>query len=520
MPKTSCDSPLTRLPAELCAYIVSYLPNRDRKSLRLTSRTLRDRTPLRIDRVFLSANARNVDVFRAIADHETLCQGVTEIIWDDACLAESIRHYDDESYSEIKGLTDYEECPAWFARACNENLEQLIHRTTDIPHYTHSIKQMEAQLPLEVSYAYYKGLLMQQQSVLETQADVAALRYGITHFPALKRVTITPVAHGFLYLPLYQTPMIRDFPYGFNYPIPRAWPTVEPGCSPYRAPLWNSNDAEKGRWRGFRIILQALAEQKHQISEFVMETKGLCTGLNCHVFDEPYEEYQQLVTLLQKPDFSRLDLALLMSAQQDDGWPSLRSGHLKRALSEARNIQHLSVCTDLGADQEFDISDDGSNEISLRTVFPIERWQKLRHFGLLGFPVRQDDLISLLAAMPISLQSIELSFLAFYGNGNYRDLLCDMRDKLNWRSRPANERPKVVIRGENMAHPTIGRAVWIENEISDFLYTDGPNPFSCQGYGNEIQMGFGVRRDEFDPAFERPYIDDGELERLGYIKFC
>jgi hypothetical protein len=67
---------------------------------------------------------------------------------------------------------------------------------------------------------------MQQESVLLTHADIDALKYGITRFPALKRITITPATHGFLYTPLYETPMIRAFPYGFNYPIPRAWPTV------------------------------------------------------------------------------------------------------------------------------------------------------------------------------------------------------------------------------------------------------------------------------------------------------
>jgi hypothetical protein len=79
---------------------------------------------------------------------------------------------------------------------------------------------MEAQLPLNVSYAYYQGLLMQQESVLSTQADIEALKYGITRFPALKRITITPAAHGTLYTPLYETPMIRAFPCGFNYLIP------------------------------------------------------------------------------------------------------------------------------------------------------------------------------------------------------------------------------------------------------------------------------------------------------------
>lgn len=104
---------LTLLPVELHARIISSLNGRDTKSLRLTSRTLCERTPLCIKRVFLSANERNVEVFRAIADQETLCKGVTEIVWDDALLAVSDErdHYD--IYMESQGLaSDNEECPA------------------------------------------------------------------------------------------------------------------------------------------------------------------------------------------------------------------------------------------------------------------------------------------------------------------------------------------------------------------------------------------------------------------------
>ncbi|KFY16968.1 hypothetical protein V492_00977 [Pseudogymnoascus sp. VKM F-4246] len=427
---------LTLLPSELQAHIVSGLNNRDKKNLRLTYRTLRDRSPLRIDRLFLSANVHNVEVFCAIADHKIFRKGVTEVIWDDALLAESNKH-----------------------RKGND--------VDDLPQHLERAKQMEAQLPLNVSYAYYQGLLMQQESVLSTQADIEALKYGITRFPALKRITITPAAHGALYTPLYETPMIRAFPYGFNYLIPRAWPTVEPGFSPCEAPPWDT-EAEKNKWRGFRIVLRTLAEQEHHISEFILDVNGLCTGLNCHVFDEPCEEYEDLVALLRKPDFNRIDLGLLVSTQQDEGWPSFRSGHLKHALGEAKDLQHVATAS------------------------------TFRDFRLR-----------------------ELSFLHFYGDGNYRNLLCDMRDKLGWRDRSASERPKVIIGvgGGGLVAVHVGRATWVGDEVSEFLYGDGLNPFGREGDSfspNQIRLGFGVERDEFEPGFERPWAQYDELQRLGY----
>lgn len=516
---------LTLLPIELHVRIASSLNGRDTKSLRLTSRTLCDRTPLRIKRVFLSANERNVEVFRAIADHETLRKGVTEVVWDDALLAVSDErdHYD--IYLEGQDLaSDDEGCPAWFARACRENLEQLENRkggdVDHLPQHVERARQIEAQLPLEVSYAYYQGLLMQQASVLSTQADIHALVYGIARFPALRRITITPVAHGFLYTPLYGTPMVRAFPYGFNYLIPQAWPTVQPGFSPYEAPPWNGDEAERIRWRGFRIIMRYLAKQMHHISEFVLDVKGFCTGLNCHVFDdEKYEEYRYFAALLRKPGFKRIDLALLVSRQQGEGWPSLRSGHLRRALGEARDLQHISMSTDLGPNQEFDVAADEDNVVPLRTIFPVDRWQRLRHFGLSGFVVRQNDLVSLLAAMPASLRSVELSFLFFHGGGTHRSLLCAMRDGLDWRERPADERPRVRMGAGSFGPFVVGHATWVEGEVADFLYGEGRNPFGAEGdhRPNHIQMGVGVEQDEFDAAYERPWVVDyAELSRLGY----
>ena len=519
---------LTLLPVELHARITSSLNGRDTKSLRLTSRTLCERTPLRIKRVFLSANERNVEVFRAIADHETLRKGVTEVVWDDALLALSDErdHYD--IYMESQGLaSDDEECPAWFARACRENLEQLENRkggdVDNLPQHAKRARQIEAQLPLEVSYAYYQGLLMQQASVLSTQADIHALVYGIARFPALRRITITPLAHGFLYMPLYETPMIRAFPYGFNYMIPHAWPTVQPGFSPYEAPAWDGDEAERSRWRGFRVVMRTLAKQEHHILEFVLDVKGFCTGLNCHVFDdEEYKEYQYFAALLRRPRFKRIDVALLVSRQQGEGWPSLRSGHLRRALGEARDLQHISLSTDLGTDQEFDVAADEYNVVPLRTIFPIDCWQQLRHFGLSGFVVRQDDLVSLLAAMPASLRSVELSFLFFHGGATHRSLLYAMRDRLDWRKRLAGERPTVRMGSGSSIGPwgrlVVGRATWVEGEVADFLYGEGRNPFGADGDDRPdgIQMGVGVERDEFDPAYERPWVDYAELSRLGY----
>lgn len=54
----------------------------------------------------------------------------------------------------------------------------------------------------------------------------------LQRFPSLKRITITPTTHRWLFCPLYETPTIRILPYSFNYPIPHSWPTILDGYPP------------------------------------------------------------------------------------------------------------------------------------------------------------------------------------------------------------------------------------------------------------------------------------------------
>ena len=73
---------LSSLPNELVSIICGLLPNRDIKNLRLVCSHLGAVARLRLDRVFLSANPRNVDVFNAIAAHDVFRNQIVEIVWD------------------------------------------------------------------------------------------------------------------------------------------------------------------------------------------------------------------------------------------------------------------------------------------------------------------------------------------------------------------------------------------------------------------------------------------------------
>ena len=520
------SSGLTQLPAELLALVISHLPNRDVKSLRLTCRLFHAVAKLRLNRVFLSANPRDVQVFRAIADHDTFRKAITEIIWDDAVVRDTrtdrdeyhpADEYDEKEEEEVPGV------PLWFSRACNDNNFELGARYHD-DHLDRPKRAIAAQLPLQDSWAHFRKWRREQQDVISSGADVAALRHGLARFPALRTITITPAVHGYnITFPLYDTPTIRFFPPGFNYPLPRGWPTTGEAESVIHMPPWANEDGgredERDKWRGFRIVLRELAQHAdaHRVSDLILDSHQLDTGLNCHIFDQPSPEYDHLVSLLRRPGFRRLDLSLSVGGQEFQGWSAFRSTFLRRALSETGpDLEHINLTTDLYADLKTwtYIQPAGgriAHHIPLqRAVFPVDRWPNLRHFGLAGFIVTQEDLISLLAALPPTLRSLQLGDIDFIDEGeNWRGFLEDMRDRLGWGDRPAQQRPRVVIHVFNVdGQRRPGRAVWLDAEMTEFLYGEGQNPFG-RGHErapNQVYIGrAGTVRDAFDPGYERPF---------------
>ena len=232
--------------------------------------------------------------------------------------------------------------------------------------------------------------------------------------------------------------MIRAFPYGFNYPLPRTWPCeMDGGCPPRLGP-WDSIQA-KTLWRGFCIVMQQLAQTQHQVSELLIDASYLPTGLSYRIFDAPCIEYNNLVTLLQSPGFRRLDLDLLVGGQRRESWPSFRTGLIHRALAQATALEHVSLRADMVphvVGVQIDPAQLDEHHIPLKSILPTDKWAHLQHFGILGLLVKKDDVIAILAALPATLRSVELSFLSFLGDdSSYNALLEDMRDKLGWQDR-------------------------------------------------------------------------------------
>ena len=524
---------LLDLPAELLVSTWAHLPNRDIKSLRLTCSHFRDTTTLRLDRIFLSANPRNIEVFCAVATHDVYRRQIKELIYDDARLKEYTHDYRFvRRQAEARGLRfsppppEEAGCPPSYDEACRQNIEDLEMRKqydADRPDHQQRARRLAAVLKTRDSWEIYQELRRQQEEVIQMGSDIECLRKALTAnwFPSLKRVTITPAAHGMLFNPLYETPMIRAFPFGFNYAMARGWPVfTHRSNTSIKMPAWDEEEEQsKEQWRGFRLVTDLLAHiSNHSVSELNIDVSQLMTGINCRIFDQPYAEQESLAKLLRRPGFERIDLALMVGGQEHVGWPAFRSGHLRRTLAEAPDLKHVSLRTD---NQEIDpdVSTRWLNEpdchfVPLRTVFPVDRWLHLSHFGLGHFIVKQLDLTSLLSALP-ALRSVEFFCLMFL-EGSHRGLLEDMRDTLGWRQRIPEARVRIAFGLEAQPCSSPERKVWIDREVSDFVYGAGENPFMPDSGRNVVSTGKGVIRDPFEPAHERPNVAIFDLVRLGY----
>ncbi|KAM0473421.1 hypothetical protein ACHAPX_008168 [Trichoderma viride] len=518
--KQASSSFLALLPPEIMENIMGNLDNRAIKSLRLTCRWLSAIAALRINRVFLSANPLNIQVFRAIADHDVFRHRIVEIIYDDARLwrdaadAFEARAPSDPIYGNYR---IYSPDMEWFEIERDENIRELRQRQNDDdprrPEHVAMARRVHAELSLEESWAYYQDLLRQQEEVIANGDDVDALRYGLQRFPSLQKVTVTPATHGWLFMPLYETPMIRAFPYGFNCPIPRAWPyaihSIHDIYYNLRAAPWEN---EKTRWRGFNLVTKILAEGRHNVLEYEIDGHHLGTGLNCRIFDNRCEEYEDFVSVLRLPSFKKLQLSLYVEGQETMMWWALRNGLLRKALADATQLEHVCIATNLNFFQSAREEAPG-----LRRFLSIECWPKLQHFELWHVDVDQAELLSVISQLPDGLLSIQLNFL-YINPGHYSDLLDQMRDRLHWCEKRPHTRVVIGVPIDGCIH---GRAIWLEKEIDDFFKRGGINPFEKKEDYRDVPLprfGMGVVRDAFDPDYVRPWVDEETYQKLGYHK--
>jgi hypothetical protein len=112
----------------------------------------------------------------------------------------------------------------WYHRGSMDSIARLEHSKCQVKSQKHAVPmpQLAAAMSPEDSYPYYYNLADQQHQVHLSRADVDAFVYAMERFPSLYHVTISARAHGRLFMPRYETPMIRAFPLWLRVSSPSA----------------------------------------------------------------------------------------------------------------------------------------------------------------------------------------------------------------------------------------------------------------------------------------------------------
>ncbi|KAM0418097.1 hypothetical protein ACHAPD_004450 [Fusarium lateritium] len=307
-------------------------------------------------------------------------------------------------------------------------------------------------------YPLLSELVPGEDRMLESGEDVKAFEHTLGRFPSFRRVTISTKAHERLFMPMYETPMIRSFPYGFVYPVPRCrWETRT------SAFLWKDEQLETNLEytidrRGVCSALRILARHgRHNVSEFIIEDPVAEAPHIPTPFDDQGHTLTDSLSLIQRPGFRKLDLY----ANNLSSW--------YETLEKAKNLKSLRI------------SNWKSPHYSTEVAFV---WEPERTNAYkIG---RQDLNIVITVVAPLaSLRSLELYCVIFLNEDRFEDetyMYCSLNPHnfLNelrgteWRSRSL--RPKVTIQlaDDGWAY---GKTLKLDSDIDDFLYGDGENPF-------------------------------------------
>ncbi|EXK36027.1 hypothetical protein FOMG_09216 [Fusarium oxysporum f. sp. melonis 26406] len=320
---------------------------------------------LQISRVFISPNPRNLYVVRSIANHKTYRLGVKEVIWDDAILiplkrdGRQVDDYSDESEEEEceEKNNEVRKCFAWYTRGCKRNIKAAKDRMVgqmSQPDTVSKQHQLDNVMSYRDSFEYYKVLGSQQRYIIASKTDEDIFRHALQQFPKLKRVIVTPAAHGYLFEPLYKTPMIRSFPYGFIYPVPRGWPNSWPRRHWALVMPWIGDEAideDKTQWHGFRIGTKVLAKENHKITELVFDYYQRNTGISHFALNRGTEEYTNFCDMVKRPGLQKLQLSLLVGLYIGEEYEIYDQWYLRDALFEATDMRHFSFHTDFGTNR-------------------------------------------------------------------------------------------------------------------------------------------------------------------------
>ncbi|KAL2865079.1 uncharacterized protein BJX67DRAFT_359215 [Aspergillus lucknowensis] len=540
---------MDRLPPELFDLIGQYLSGADRKNLRLTSRTLHKKAPFHIKRVFLSPCHRDIEVFRAILADDHRRQEVRELVWDDTKFyPPPQRHHpavdlDSDPDSEEEWMPpmhgdfvvecDWEPAPEsedakrarlrelypslykcalttpahWFWMPQQETVVDTMEDATGKA-FSRWFPVPDADaLRMRENDEITKRLAAEQTEIINAGIDRELFRAGLLSFPRLERVIVTPTAHRmFPFLHEYDTPLLRCLPNGFRAYNAEDWIPLHSAFddAPY-------DECSRWRWRGFNIVVEELnnLRGRHHVSELLVNPGRKLMGVNHNLFwhpESPASTYATLYQLFQTVQLTRLELSLRMPSLSKD-WDFLRNGLLKRALAQLTQLEVLSLYTTVETNIDVRHFHTETDATCLTDYLSPHAWPHLRSLTLGRLLVLHDDLLTFIRALPAHVVDLNLETVKIYA-GDWRSLYASVKEDITI-TRGTGQRTDYAPRRRfrfSTQQQTTSRFICVDDDLHEFLYGDGPNPFDGDLPPHRIQFGFGVVIDEYDHRYRAPYV--------------
>ncbi|KAH7398480.1 hypothetical protein BKA66DRAFT_407303 [Pyrenochaeta sp. MPI-SDFR-AT-0127] len=520
------------LPAELLTVICDYMSKVDIKRLRLTSKKLALNVDLRIDRVYISPNRANLGSLQRILQHPRYRNRVHEIVWDDAQLQEyptldSFRNVVDMDERRMRTVVesrldesiwgcdddspDYHslELDDFFTNdgRLTEVAKGLLLRDND--QFSRDIIARNATtMSTEDSYLLYQRLYQEEQDIIKRQVDVAALQRALGDFPSLRRITLTSeVWRPWNLYPNYDTPFYRSLPPGFRKPSVFPWTGYRPQATiaqpahPHKILSERGMDSLASDWRGYSIIVAALLNTSNsQIDEFIIDAGNESIGISHQLFASPNSDYSNTVRMFRHLHLKRLKL-VINSQSSGSGPDSIHSsGLLKRALHEARHLEHFEFDPHWRA---------RSHQYGVRASFfdpmhflPENLLSRLRTFALRNVQVEENKLQYMLEDM-VSVEQVTLDNIGLTGDeGSWFHFF--NRLKLYYATSPMVSRPnfewKKPFEDEDDDNFNYKRCYLVDGQLVAFLYENADCPFEYEG-GQQLGFNMGWVVDDWDKSY-------------------
>ncbi|KAK2813003.1 hypothetical protein FQN50_001025 [Emmonsiellopsis sp. PD_5] len=504
----------TRLSNELLYTIFDNLPNSDIKNIRLTSKFLYIVTPLKLDRVFLSSFRKDIDTLRSIAAHPVYSRQIKEIVWDDTRL-------------EVPRLesAEYVQKQAMILDSAQSLLDNLVASAAtsmeqqDYLRHDYLVTVYDRLVRWDRGFFLLIRLREEQQSIIDSYEDIETFRFALTAFPHLRRVTIAGhwyrqdgQPHRFL------TPLMRSLPSWLR----DTWPhcCLEDSSRFKRCPHYGRVEPVP---RIYHAAIRELCKSTRLISEFVVDPpgQGVCIYDNFDILSRPNEDFS---TFIQRHPLTTLEYTLDLYNPTRTHWSFHRNrnhlnshwskilnhGLLKANLSCLDQLEHFTLSSNWRSTNYCHVRD----TLRLTNLLPAGCWPNLRSFSLCRFPLRLDELIQFLSALPTPLLSLKLS-LVFFPEMAWEQALPILGSSLGWDSNPYTM-PKFTVELHAREHGT--RIIVLQDELRRFFEGTAANPFApvpqywdsrfgtyILSKDTQVLKGFGRVRCEIDKSYDMPW---------------